>query len=330
MNVEDAFMLRVLEDDTATVFTTFSSDVVLDKPWPKPKPHKVDWRVCRLPRRYQVARELAITNCEFIETGNTLELGTVHALMGEIGERVGIPDGVLLIEPTVAVAWARGDQDEPSTERQEEQQKFDERVARAEHLLIAVHSEGPQHYSFLKVSKKGQEVKIEYRDSLKIPSENAKEAATKILRKLGAIDSTEECPPPSNKMFQVDGWSCGLWVARWVERALRELSGEGRASPLPIHEACARGNEWIQKIKDADILDKAKGAPEPNNKTQSLKDQPEPQHQSLKDAKKAAKRCTKCVATSNGSKGCRACMGEHFEPQRQKGFLARARKDANK
>ena len=317
-------MLRVLEDDTATVFTTFSSDVVLDKPWPKPKPHKVDWRVCRLPRQYQVARELAITTCEFIETGNTLELGTVHALMGEIGERVDIPDGVLLIEPTVAVAWARGDQDVPSTEMQEEQQKFDERVARAEHLLIAVHSEGPQHYSFLKVSKKGQEVNIEYRDSLKIPSENAKEAATKILRKLGAIDSTEECPPPSNKMFQVDGWSCGLWVTRWVERALRELSGEGRSRPLSITDACARGNDWIVKIKNASILVQHKDAPEPNTKTKSLKDAPEPKHKSLKDAQKAAKQCKKCVTTSNGSKGCRACMGEFFEQIRQKGFMARA------
>ena len=53
-----------------------------------------------------LAKELAITNCEFIQKTHTLELGTVHALMGEVGGRVGIPDGVLLIEPPVAVAWA--------------------------------------------------------------------------------------------------------------------------------------------------------------------------------------------------------------------------------
>ncbi|CAK0827583.1 unnamed protein product, partial [Prorocentrum cordatum] len=46
-------------------------------------------------------------------------------------------------------------------------------------LLICVWSDNPMHYTYLKVAKEEfQDVAIEYRDSLKVPSESAKEAAT--------------------------------------------------------------------------------------------------------------------------------------------------------
>ena len=57
------------------------SQVVLEKKWTTPKPHKIDWRKCQPPRRTELAKEHAITLVESIERGKTLELGTVHTLM---------------------------------------------------------------------------------------------------------------------------------------------------------------------------------------------------------------------------------------------------------
>ena len=115
-------------------------------------------------------------NCDFIDKNRTLELGTVRALMGEIEERVGVPEGVVLVEPTISITWAREDpgDDEPTAEEAPEQKEWNERVENAEHLLIVVHSENPAHYTYLKVTKQGADSAIEYRDALKKPSGTAK------------------------------------------------------------------------------------------------------------------------------------------------------------
>ena len=137
-------------------------------------------------------------------------------------------------------------------------------------------------------------------------------------------------------MFQVDGWSCGMWVARWVERALRELRGEGRQTPVSISIGVSRANEFIQKLKEATDnpaakpKGKAKAKAKAKGAKASMTEDPlaeEPKHASLQKAIEAAKACTKCEIKKDGSKGCRACMGEHFESVRQKGFAARAIKE---
>ena len=313
-----------------------SSEVVLEQKWTPPKPDKLDWRACKLVRRTSLAKDLAILNVEHIKKSENLELGTVNALLGEVLERVGTPPGVVVVEPSVAVAWARegGGEDAPSAAPQADQQSWHKRVLEASHLLIAVHSEAPAHYTYLKVSKRGDDKVIEYRDSLKVPSASGQQAATRILRKLAAIGPDEDCPPSANTQFQVDGWSCGLWVARWIERDLRELRGEGRQPPVSITLACARGNEFIQKLQDASdnpaAKAKAKGKAKGKAKAQAATEDPlakEPKHASLEDAMAAAAACTKCIPLKDGSKGCRGCMGEHFEEVRRRGFLARSAKD---
>ena len=314
-------------------------EVVVEQAWEPAKPAKIDWRVCRVGKRTELAKHLAIMNCELIAKNGTLELGTVRALMGEIEERVGVPEGVVLVEPTISITWAREDQgdDAPTAEEAPEQKEWNERVKNAEHLLIVVHSENPAHYTYLKVTKQGADSAIEYRDALKKPSGTAKQAATRILRKLGVVGHDEECPPPSNKQFQVDGWSCGLWATRWIERDLREIRGEGRQVPDSITDACARGNEWIQKLQDASDNDaaKAKAKAKAKGKAKSTKSaskhaaslDAETEHPNFEAAMKAAASCTKCEPQKDGAKGCRACMGEHFEAMRKRGFEARAAKD---
>ena len=319
-------------------------EVVVEQAWEPAKPAKIDWRACRMGRRTELAKHLAIMNCEFIDKNRTLELGTVRALMGEIEERVGVPENVVLVEPTISITWAREDQgaDEPTAEEAPEQKEWNERVKNAEHLLIVVHSENPAHYTYLKVTKQGADNAIEYRDALKKPSGTAKQAATRILRKLGVVGPDAECPPPSNERFQVDGWSCGVWTTRWIERALREIRGEGRQMPDSITDACHRGNEWIQKLQDASDNDaakakaKAKGKAKAKAKTTKSASKhaasldAEPEHPNLEVAMKAAASCKKCEPQKDGAKGCRACMGQHFEAVRKRGFEARAVKEFDK
>ncbi|CAK0838927.1 unnamed protein product [Prorocentrum cordatum] len=131
-------------------------------------------------------------------------------------------------------------------------------------------------------------------------------------------------------MFQADGWTCGFWVARWVGRALREIRGEGRKPPIGVTRACARGNEWIQKLQDASdnhfatAKAKAKARSKGKAKPPSDPTAPEPKYGSLEEALVAALTCAKCLPCKDGSTGCRACMGEWFEHMRKRSFLARA------
>ena len=89
---------------------------MLEQKWTPPKPDKLDWRACKLARRTHLAMDLAIMSCELIQKTDTLELCTLNALLGEVLERVGAPPGVVVVEPTASVAWARegGGEDAPS------------------------------------------------------------------------------------------------------------------------------------------------------------------------------------------------------------------------
>eukprot|EP00959_Pyramimonas_sp_CCMP1952_P258327 5399773-Pyramimonas_sp.AAC.1 len=53
----------------------------------------------------------------------------------------------------------------------------------------------------------------------------------------------------------------------------------------------------------------------------------EPKSATHEEASASAQLCTKCLPRKDGPKGCRACMGELFEVQRKRGFLARSAKD---
>ena len=269
-------------------------------------------------QRAALAKQLAISHTEKIEEKLTLELGTVLALMTEIEMRVPPPEKTLLVEPTIAHLFAEGrGEDAPSQFPQAEQEKWAQRVEEAEHIYIVVHSEAPSHYTLVEVHKH-QHAKptIEFRDSLKTPPDTARQAATRVLRRLELIDEAEECPMPCNEAFQSDGWSCGIWAARWLERSLRELRGEARVRPASIKDIRVRGNEFINKLKDYASKPEPKKKPEPKAKAAKEYKTNEPKFDCLEDAREAAHLCTKCLYTKVGTKGCRACMGEWFEEVR--------------
>ena len=146
---------------------------------------------------------------------------------------------------------------------------------------------------------------IEFKDSLEHPAGTSQAAATRILKNLNLA---EECPAPSNRAFQADGWSCGLWVVRWIERKLREITGEPRHKPPSLKDLCIRSKLFIEKIKSA----QGKPVAEAKAKAKAYKNV-EPVFESLDLALQAGLLCTKCIVTKQGTKGCRACMGEYFE-----------------
>ena len=167
---------------------------------------------------------------------------------------------------------------------------------------------------------------MEFKNSLKNGAESSRVVASMLLANL---DLAEELPPASNCRFQDDGWSCGLWVLRWIERELRSIFGEPRMPPASISDTMKRGNDFILKIKEApgraDIKAKAKAkseeakaAAEETKKKRDYKTY-EQYHETFEDALKAALDCNKCLPNRMGGKGCRACMGEHFEEVRQRG-----------
>ena len=143
---------------------------------------------------------------------------------------------------------------------------------------------------------------IEFKDSPKHPAATSRAAATRILKNLNLA---EECPAPSNRAFQADAWSCGLWVVRWIERKLREITGEPRNKPPSVADVFNRSKDFITRIKSAQSKPVAKAEP----KAKTYKNV-EPVFKDLSQALEAGLLCTKCIVTKQGTKGCRACMGD--------------------
>ena len=182
------------------------------------------------------------------------------------------------------------------------------------HVFLVLWSSPPAHFTYLYVRNvEGQPRHIEFKDSL--PGESARTVATKTLRNLGLIENHEEAPAPSNKCVQADGWSCGLWACRWVERQMRENRGEARLPPPSLVEMRNRANEFICKIKHGEKESVEKKKPEDASKHYETH---EPVHASFEEAQHAALVCPKCLPTKAGTKGCRACMGDDFEVIRQR------------
>ena len=284
-------------------------------------------------RREELAKELAISHCELIKPGSTVELGTIMAMLVELIERLQPPEDTMLIEPTVSSIWARhGLEGQVGVNAVEMQ--YVEKVKAARHLYIIVQSENPPHYTLVEVHKNEENAPptIEFRESLQDPPPSPPAMVERILRKLGIVGEDWRCPPRCNSSSQTDPWSCGLWATRYIERSLRERRGEGRSVPASISDMTSRANEFISKIKKAGQEDlerqakakaKAKSKAKAKAKAQAEADerarvQVEPVFETLEEALEAAKLCKKCLPTKFGTKGCRACMGEFFEQIRLK------------
>ena len=102
------YHLNIYDVDGAGVFVARSSDVIIDRTdWVEPVPFRLDLRVFKPPLRVEKAKELATRNTEPVQRGVMLELGTVHALLGEIETRIPCTKDTLIIPPSTAVIFDR-------------------------------------------------------------------------------------------------------------------------------------------------------------------------------------------------------------------------------
>lgn len=109
-----------------------------------------------------------------------------------------------------------------------------------------------------------------------------------------------------------------MWASRWIERQLRENRGEARLVPTSFAEMRTRTNEFISKLTEAKGPRTDGEAASKESKLEGPSKTHEPVHTSFEAALAAAWSCSKCLPTKAGTKGCRACMGEHFEGIRQR------------
>jgi hypothetical protein len=316
------YALNVFEETGTSkcggIFSVRASRVEEERPDYEPaKRDSLDWRAFKTEPRKRLASELAIDNVELIVDSQTLEIGTVHAILGELQLRFK-PENTLLVHPSVAITCYEG----VPLDHGGEVANFLAELEKFKHIFVVLQSEFPSHYTMLHIERmEGHEVRIEFKDSLKSKPATARAAATRFLRGANLIKAPAEAPEASNETFQADSWSCGIWATRSIERSLREHRGERRQPPRAIKALCDRANDFINKLKAASIETKAKATPKakPEPKGKALK-ATEPTHETFEHALAAGYACTKCIATKAGTKGCRACMGEWFEEIRMKHF----------
>ena len=195
---------------------------------------------------------------------------------------------------------------------------FHKQLASSKHVILVVWSEPPAHYTYLELyedASGGPEgYRVTYKDSLQEPSPQGLQRAARILKTLGFRASAESLRPSSApQAYQSDGWSCGLWVLKWIETRLREVRGEPRLPDPSVEEYLRKVATFIAKLKQKaqKPQPEAKSAPKAKAKPRAKLKLAE--HKTLEEALQAGLKCTKCVATTKGTKGCRACMGERFE-----------------
>ena len=303
------------------------SEVTLeDEYWAEPAPARIDWRSCNEARRRELADKLALSLVERIEPSVTLEVGTVATAMAEITERIPVPETTVLLEPAVAAALAR-DGLAPEAPNEEDELAL-ARVMSCEQLHVIVQSEAPAHYTYLRVTKRGKIIEnVVFKDSLRDPPATAARQVEKLMKSLGFVDASWQCPARSNTSYQAGGWECGLWATRWLEQALRAERFEGKIPPPTIAEATTRTNQFIDKLLDArkgkpEVEARAKAKAEAvaarkaktkASAARAAKAYKEPEHATLEEALEAGQKCKKCLPTTKGTKGCRACMGKWFE-----------------
>ena len=249
---------------------------------------------------------------------------TVEAALKEIELRMKPPEDTVIVPPSMAKVLQRTSIENLGATDQE--QAWAARLTNASHLYVVLH--WSEHFVLVEAHRGAANWTIEYRDSSKHPREEHKKAAKEILENLTIHD---EVPSRANKRMQEGGWERGIFAARWVERSMRELRGEGREIPLADKAWFTRANQFVMMVKNEKTKeDEEKAAPKAKAKAKASskpRSDIEPKWASLEQALAAAHECKKCMPTLKGTKGCRACMGEWFEHIRQKGLKAREYKD---
>ena len=271
----------------------------------------------RQPVRWRLLGADAPENLENIRHGQLVEQTSVAAMVEEVMARVQYPDAKAIM-PTVAttLSFAGEMNEDQQLQHLQLQAEMDNFLS----VGVFVWAQDPRHYTLLLAQRPQLQTPegamhpwhLRFLDPLQPPAATSHAAAQLIARRLGLLAADQQLQPPQNRRFQADGWSCGVWVARFWEDHLRERRGEPRTPVMPIARCIARANEFSEKIR------KAKGGAIADPDAPKLAPGPA-EHSSLEAAMEAAQACGKCRPRKDGQKGCSACMGEWFAFLRSRG-----------
>ena len=168
---------------------------------------------------------------ENLKNGQLIEQTSCAAMIEEIQERVPWADGkVIMPQVATTIAWP-GDLD---ANQQIQLLQIQEEVKDFLAVGVFVWAQNPSHYTLLLAEKpqhqfpdgSPQPWAVRYMDPLKPPAPTSHVAAQKIAQRLGFIGPDQLLPMPINARHQIDGWSCGIWVARFWEECVRQRRGE--------------------------------------------------------------------------------------------------------
>ncbi len=276
------------------------ADVEEDKPgMAKPSSFKLDFGKLKASRRASLknALEGADKNLEVIVRGELIKQSTMAAILTEMELRLGSEDTSIL-KPSITTPWTFH---EVHYDAGGEVAAAEVKLQTTKHVFYVLWSDAPRHYTCLYVrSIEGEPRHIEFKDSC--PNETARLAATKLLRNLKLIGPEEQAPPPSNTSRESNGWSCGLWSSRWVERQIRENLGEPRLPPASLAEMISRANEFISKIKEAS--DNERGQAKRGNSTSEI-GKPSPTHEQEHQTFEVFSATSVCLPKQAPRRSCR-------------------------
>ena len=200
----------------------------------------------------QIARELNIAshpeNLEYVVPGTTVELQTFGAAIYEVKLRCGVGPNMLILDPAVAVVLGSRNEQDPSDR---EWHVFLASVEQATEILVPVWAPNPAHYTYLQAvrSSPADSWTLTYADSLPSPVKNNIVAAKRIARRLGLWREGRPWSANAQKEVQPDGWSCGLFVLRWIEARARQYFDGQVAATDSINTVIGRVNRFVEMLR---------------------------------------------------------------------------------
>ena len=176
-----------------------------------------------------------------------------------------------------------------------------------------LHTTGPLHYTLLRMQREADsQWQMRYYDTLPSPSQSAYEKSTQLLKLVleTAKADSQGLPAPCNFYKQKDGFSCGLWVLLYLEKELRQWSGEAAQATKPEPEKVAdRLNRWVKFLLTSQAVEQMRQEAAADQRSARKQEAAEP------DPGEPVEHvwgCSKCRGTKTGCKDCNPAKALRF------------------